>query len=243
MKKIIIIILALFIITGCSINNSNETNYKENTINYNLYINDYYMENIDFYLPENAYEIADKNDQVEYDLIEYILLKDNFSRPIHNNNKTFYQKTINKLDSAIKVNLRFNYLEEDFINSNYINTCFENKDINSTDDYFEIHLSGGFYCLQDKELTVQVTSNYVEEETNGEKVNNSFKWVINNDNSNNVNIYYKLYRDKSKMINSYDNVPKVSNSSNNNILIIEFIVIVSILIIGSILYFIIIKKK
>lgn len=245
MKKIIIILIGLLIITGCSLNNSNENvSYKENSIIYNLYIKDYYMESIDFYLPENAYDIAKKNTEVDYDSIEYMLLEDNFARPIHNNNKTFYQKTIKKLNNSVYVNLRFNYLENDFMNSNYINTCFENKNIHNEDDYFEIHLSGAFYCLQDKTLTVQVTSSYVEEETNGEKNNNSFRWTIDKDNLNNVNIYYKVMRDKNKMIDKYEKVPTVSDKSNNsNILIIEFIVIVSVLLLGFILYIFVVRKK
>lgn len=243
MKKIIVILISLLIITGCSLNDTNNVSYKENSIIYNLYINDYYMENIDFYLPKNAYELAKENSNVDYDSIEYILLVDNFSRPIHNNNKTFYQKTIKKLDNSVFVNLKFNYLENDFMNSNYINTCFENHEVNNTDDYFEIHLSGSFYCLQDKTLSIQVTSNYVEEETNGEKNNNSFKWTIDKDNYNNVDIYYKVMRDKTKMISSYDNIPSVKKNSNNNILIIEFVVIVSIFLFGFIFYIFVVKKK
>ena len=243
MKKIIIVLISLLIITGCSLNNSNENiSYKENSIIYNLFIKDYYMESIDFYLPENAYDIAKNHTEVDYDSIEYMLLEDNFARPIHNNNKTFYQKTIKKLNNSVYVNLKFNYLENDFINSNYINTCFENKEIHNEEDYFEIHLSGAFYCLQDKTLTVQVTSSYVEEETNGEKNNNSFKWTIDKDNFNNVNIYYKVMRNKSKMIDTYEKIP-VINNNKSNLLLIEFFVIVSVLLLGFVLYIFVVRKK
>ena len=174
--------------------------------------------------------------------MEFILLKDDFSRPIHNNLKTFYKKSINKKKDTVHVNLSFNYLEKDFMNSNYINTCFEKKTINQKEDYFEIHLSGEFYCLQDKTLTIQVTSNYQEETTNGEQAGNTFQWIINETNKNNVNIYYKVKRNKTNMLTSYEKIPLLEKEKVNYVLI-EFIIIVILIIGGTLYYYLVIANN
>ena len=240
MKKIGIILITIILLCGCS--KKEEIYYEANSITYNLFIADYYHETIHFELPENALELATQNEQEDYDSIEYILLKDNFSRPIYNNLETFYQKEIKKKKESYQVDLSFNYTENDFMNENYINTCFENKTIKSEDDYFEIYLSGEFYCRQDKVLTIQVASNYSEVTTNGEQQGNTFQWKINESNQNNVSIYYQVKRDKNNMLKSYDRVPSL-NKNNINYVLIEFIMILLIVIGGFIYYHLVLTKN
>ena len=200
MKKILFLLLGIIFITGCT---TKEQTYNVNTIYYDLNITNYYQENIVFTLPSNAYEIATQNMEEEYDSMEYILLLDNFSRPIQNNLYTLYGKRVFQLDDAIEVDLKFDYLEKDFVHSNDMNTCFENHEIRDEEDYLEISLSGQFYCLQDKSITIHVTSDYAAEETNGESIDGSFEWVIDSMNQEDVNIYYKVYRPKSAMATAY----------------------------------------
>lgn len=231
-KKLLIGVFGILLLSGCSYK---KQTYDVNTIYYDLHISDYYEENIVFTFPSNAYELAKDNINVDYDSLEYILLIDNFSRPIHNNLYTLYGKNIMKLNDAVEVDLNFDYLESDFVHSNYMNTCFENHSIKDEDDYLEINLSGTFYCLQDKTMTIHVTSDYENEETNGEKIGDSFQWVINSNNVDDVSIYYKVYRNKKNMATAYGTISK--NQTNTELIsTIEFIIIVIILIVGFIFY-------
>ena len=231
-KKIILLIGLVLLLSGCG---ENHQDYDVNTIHYDLHISNYYKENIVFTFPSNAYELAKENMNVDYDSLEYILLIDNFSRPIHNNLYTLYGKNIMKFNDSIEVDLNFDYLENDFIHSNYMNTCFEKHSVKDENDYIEINLTGNFYCLQDKTMTIHVSSDYSDEVTNGEKVDDGFEWIIDPSNASNVNIYYKVFRDKSKMATSYGTI---GNNTRNTDLIatIEFIVIVLILVIGFFFY-------
>lgn len=232
MKKILIGLFCILLLSGCSMK---EKSYEVNTIHYDLDISNYYKENITFTFPSNAYDLAKENIDVDYDSLEYILLIDNFSRPIHNNLYTLYGKNIMKFNDAVEVALNFDYLENDFVQSNYMNTCFERHSIKAEDDYFEISLGGQFYCLQDKTMTINVTSNYSEEFTNGQKVGDSFQWVITPESAKDVNIYYKVMRDKKNMATSYG-VIKKGNSNSDWIATVEFFIILAVIVGGFIFY-------
>ena len=232
MKKYLILILGFVFLTGCSMK---EQTYDVNTIHYDLNISNYYQENITFTFPSNAYELAVANEEEEYDSLEYILLLDNFSRPIQNNIYTMYGKNVFQLDQAVEVDLKFDYLEKDFVHSNYMNTCFENHSIVDNDDYFEINLSGEFYCLQDKVLTINVSSDYAEEVTNGVQVGDSFQWIIDSNNQDHVSIYYKVFRDKDNMATAYGTISQKSLNTDH-LAIIEFFVIVLVLVLGFLFY-------
>ena len=231
MKKLLFLIIAVIFLSGCS---SKEQLYPVDTIHYDLKISNHYQENIVFTFSKNAYEKAMDNVNVDYDSLEYILLIDNFSRPIHNNLYTLYGKNISQLDNAIEVDLDFDYLEKDFVNSNYMNTCFENHSIIDEDDYLEIHLSGAFYCLQDKEMTITVSSIYPDEESNGIIENESSTWIINSGNVDHTDIHYKVYRNKNQMATSYGALEQKMDT--DTLATIEFLIIVFVLFIGFIFY-------
>lgn len=232
MKKIILsLLVVLLFVTGCSFQ---EATHDINTIFYSLDISNYYKENITFTFPSNAYELAINNMDADYDSLEYILLIDNFSRPIHNNVYTYYAKDINQLNKAVEVNLNFDYLEKDFVNSNYMNTCFEKHSIKDEDDYLEISLKGAFYCLQDKTMVIEVTSDYPDQYSNGNYVDGKVQWVIDDYNKDNVDIYYKVMRDKKSMATAYGLLQK--QMDHNTLAIIEFFIIVGVLIVGFFFY-------
>ena len=99
------------------------------------------------------------------------------------------------LEEAIKKYNDFNYKVElkDFRkNSNPEIECTvvdigENSSLVETDEYYNIKLSGGFYCLYSNKIDINVISNYEVLNNNAKKVNgNKYTWTI--DNSNNVDI-------------------------------------------------------
>ena len=232
MKKILLIVVGILLLSGCSFK---EQTHEVNTIYYDLNISNHYVEKITFTLPKNAYEIAATSVNMDYDSLEYILLLDNFSRPIHNNLYTLYGKNVYNMKNAIEVDLDFDYLEKDFINSNYMNTCFEKHSIVDENDYLEIRLSGEFYCLQDKSMTIHVSSDYERENTNGNRLSDgSIEWYIDSNNYKKTDIYYKVYRNKNNMVTAYGLLK--NNMDQDTIVLIEFIVIIIVLVGGFFFY-------
>ena len=116
-----------------------------------------------------------------------ILNNDNYA--INSNVDSIYNKKIYKSSNKIEAVLNYNYLESDFVYSNFIMNCFENYDLIGYEDSFEVKLSGEFSCLNDKNMTITVTSSHEVEDTNGERDGDKYIWHITQDNYNNVNIY------------------------------------------------------
>lgn len=204
LKSVFFIFFMLFI-TGCD-----DSNYSENVINYNLNIDTSYHEKIFFVLPKDSYDTVekDKNSDNSNLTLEYSLLElDN--NPLYHNSDIYYKKKVRKKFNQINVLLDYNYIEDEFLYSNYVMSCFENYDVRSADDYFEINLSGEFYCMYDMDkLNITVTTNHEVEDTNGVMNDDNYSWTITKDNYQNVNVYYKINRDYDSMLKSF---PKEEN--------------------------------
>lgn len=185
--KALFLLLVIFLLTGCS------SNKDVNTINYDLYVGDSFDENIVVTLPKDAYKKAKKNQDEDYTSIEYSLLKEDL-KPIYSNHTEFYNKVIDKGLKTVDVSLNYSYTEDEFYNSNYIMNCFENYDIVSDEDYFEVVLSGEFYCYNNMKTNITVDSLYTVLESNGTKNENQYSWVINQDNYKNVDLKYRVSR-------------------------------------------------
>ena len=226
MKRIIILLILILSLTACS-------KKEENKIVYNLNIDKYYGEKIIAYLPEDAYEIAKKDDS-DIPPLEYILLYED-QYPIHSNIKTKYNKDIIK-DEGIIVELSYNYTEEDFFNSTYIQNCFENYNIESTSDEVNIELSGMFYCYHDKEIEINIITKYPVESFNGSKKKNTYTWTIDESNKDNVSINIKYNRFLTSMITNYDDIKEKDNKTL--IIIIDIVVIIV-----SIIVILLIKRR
>lgn len=233
MKNKLIVILLLFFIVGCK-----NTDVPSKSISYNLYVSDYFEENIGIALPKNAYDIAKKysEEDGEYVSIEYLLLKKN-TYPITNSDKKIYKKKIRKFDDQVNVQLSYNYLEKEFINEAYIYKCFENYDLVRAKDYFEIYLSGKFYCKTGfNEVNISIGTNFDILDSNGKKKDNNYTWIIDNNNYNDTNIYYKVARD-------YDSMPtKVKNNTKSSLGSLLIRVLIVIIVFGAFMIFVKIYK-
>lgn len=169
MKKKNFLILLPLLLTGC-------------TINYDLVINENNIsETITGSVEKSEYEIKDTDTSLN-DF--YVLINEDVNPVITEND--LYKKNIINTDNGIDYKYTYNY-KNNYDKSRIINTCFENHIIDETEDYYNIKLSGQFYCLYSDKIYINVTSNYVVLENNADKVDgNKYKWTI--DNSDNVNI-------------------------------------------------------
>ena len=227
--KLLLLLISLFILTACSSNDATYENNDIDTIHYNLNISDVYREQIITLLPSNAYELASSEEDNDIESLEKVLLyRDSY--PLLANFDILYNKRITENESGFRVVLDHEFLEDDFINSTFLNTCFEKKNIVQEDDSLEINLSGRINCYIDKTIIIYVTTNHEVLESNGLVTDQTYYWVIDNSNKDNLDIHYKISRAQSLMKRNY-------NSNHRFLFNIIYIITLSIIIIVFIIIY------
>lgn len=176
MKRIIVVLISLLLLTGC-------------TIDYNLVIDkDSIKETITGTASKEEYEVREEDSGLN---LFYTYINDDINPLISGDG--LYTKDINEIDNGINYKYDFIY-KNNYDKSKIINSCFENSNVKETDTYYSIELSGEFYCLYSDKININVISNYVVLENNAKEVNgNKYSWVI--DDSNNVNISLNISKE------------------------------------------------
>lgn len=177
MKKVkIILIIACFILTGCS-------------AEYNLeFSNDKIKEHIvanilDTDIPK---QIANPISELDDQITPFI---ENEQYPFSNNDDIKYNKKVEKKSNATTVTLDYEYSHEEFKNSKAYSTCFAEKSFEETKKGYNLKFSGHFYCLYGDSVTINIKTNNEVISHNADKVSgNTYTWVINKDNAQDANI-------------------------------------------------------
>ena len=226
-------LIIILLLTGCS----KKYNYDTNTVNYNLNINETFNETIIFTYSNDIYEKVEKeskNDDITYESLEYSLLNKKIE-PIFSYHNVFYDKKIKKTGDKVNITLKYNYLEDEYRYSQNIMQCFEKYEINSEEDYFELLLSGEFYCYNNMQYNINIQTNYNVLESNGFLDNNKYTWNIDNNNYKNINIKFKISRDYDEMETEH------LNSINVGTIFVDIMKIILIISLFIIIY--ILKKR
>lgn len=162
MKKKIIMLLSILLLTGC-------------TVNYNLEIDDNILKEK---ITGTVTKEESKQNSKATDISTIYSIINEEQKPIYNKEE-IYQKSLKDNGNNIDYTFSYNYTMEDFINSTIINTCFENHEIEQLDNYYSIRLSGNFYCLYSKKINIAVTSNLKVASNNTDKIkDNTYIWTI-----------------------------------------------------------------
>ena len=208
MKKNILLLLFIFLLTGC-------------TIDYNLEIEkNRLVENISGTVSKEEYELNEE--YADANKIYNLLFTD--QTPILNGTDV-YDKNIENTSDGVKYNFGYIY-KNNYDKSRIINTCFEKVDIREEDDYYYVDLSGDFYCLYTNKINVNVKSNYVVIEHNADKVkDNTYTWIID---KNNKEIHAVISKD---LVNNIS-----TESKPNYFRIIGFVVLIVLSVITYFLY-------
>ena len=184
MKKISIL-LALFLITGC-------------TAKYELKI---YDDSI-----EESIKLT-----VDSEHYEYI---SSFENIITNNESTstnIYEYNFDEKTGLLDYYYKYNF--DSFENSTALSSCFSTYSVISESDYYLIQTGSGFRCLPYQysdydyfdydELAIQITTNHKVINDNADEVkNNTYYWYINEENKDTKVISFKISRDE-KIVNPY----------------------------------------
>lgn len=132
MKKIILVILSLFLLSGCDV--KYELDYKDNTFYETLFVNNFYVNNDELFLIDHY-----KNDNIYSDINDKVIT-----------NKKITSKGGNKY------NLEFiaSYDEEPYSNSLVISSCFEYHKFEENESTIYIALYGDYYCDEFDKLEI-----------------------------------------------------------------------------------------
>lgn len=181
MKKKFLLLFILIILSGCS-------------SQYNIKItSDQIEENIYLEIDKSMIETY-VSDEVEPDdqIMPFINGK---QYPFLGNYSKTYNKEVTEDDSYYYVALNYSFTPENYGESVAISGCFENYEYINDDDYYEINLSGSFYCLYGDSLEINIsTPNVVDKNNAMSKSGDTYTWVIDSSNVDDVEISIKVLK-------------------------------------------------
>ena len=177
MKKIILVILSLFLLSGCDV--KYELDYKDNTFYETLFVNNYYVNNDESFLIDHY-----KNDNIYSDI----------------NDKVITDKRITS-KGGNKYNLEFmaSYDEESYSNSLAISSCFEYHKFEEDESTIYSALYGDYYCDEfDKlEITFDTDKKINYSNAHEEKFGNL---VWNFEPEDDIEIEFEINKNESKPV-------------------------------------------
>lgn len=167
MKKILLIGILMFFITGCSVDY--EINFGKNI-----------DETIVFDFDEDIYKTSEKIKGDSF-YIEEVLVNEKIPSLVEF--KDYYNKSIKVENNKSNVTLKYTYNYDNFEKSYLINECFEKSIVINSNDYYYIALGGNFNCFGGNEITVKIKTDYEIVKENSDKVNNGYHiWEIKSEN-------------------------------------------------------------
>ena len=248
MKKLIILIIFMIILTGCE-------------ATYNLNIENTFKENVEIYVATN-----EKDNKLDWSNMTYKEMFDsdgnNYTRAYYNDPNynqyiegkqdgvEYYTNTIINNNKRYGINYSYNFTRNNFINSAAVNTCYKEITIKKNDNIFILETQKEASCLNglsnlDK-LTINISTNYKVLSSNSDsKSGNTYTWVVTNENyknkpikiiynTDNTNLEYNPEEPENKPDSSTPNNENESSKKNRYLSYIFASSLVVIFIIGLI---------
>ena len=214
MKKLILIICLMFLVTGCDVT-YNLTIEDENTFDENIVLSfsksTTRYNDISFY-PDNKIPV-------------YPTEKD----------KKFYNSKI--VENANSYDLIYSY-KHDFYslkNSYFINNCYRDMSITENDNQIIINSGEDFACfigddgLRADSLNINITTKLKVLSNNADTVNgNTYTWIINENNYLAKNVFLKLEKNNSSVLSDLRDDVIQKNSATSIITVIVVLIIIVI---------------
>lgn len=216
MKKVLLIICSIILLSGCSIN------YNLNISNNNL------DETINTSVTQTDYSTYLNSPEDKPNTKLYDLLNQNDIYVFNNNVNDVHQKNIVKNNDGYDVIYKYTYNYTNFVNSYIVNNCFDRYDIYNKDNYYYIKLSGGFNCYYG-ETNINITTKNVVYNNNANNVNeDTYSWIINDSNKDDVNITFQLSKTKLKFSQTNSSESDDYKNPYTIYIVISIVVIVAI---------------
>lgn len=221
MKKIILIIVLAFTLTGCSVTYNLELN--QNVINDFIEISG----NKDKYI-----EYGTDDSKVEY--ISDVLYRINGV-----GNNYFQEKSLVDNNIIYKFSGSMNYLEKEYM-SPFSNWCYEAVSMFPEDNIISIMTTDKFLCYdlysELENVEVNVISKYKVLENNADKVEgNKYTWYIDRNNKDNKPILIKIEKNS--------NINKGKQEESKIVVYLKYILELTIIIVAMVVIIKFIKKR
>ncbi len=236
MKKKTILILLIFLLTGCQAEYNiviDENIVKEELLIYETNMGKWSTIQGDNILTYQQYQQIYKDSPVGiYYNDQNVDAETGFSP-----NRTYYTiKTIEE-NSKKGLSLSTNFTTSKYNDSYIIRNCFKNINISNQTETISISTSKELTCMNYidglSKVTINITTNYKVLESNATRTNNNtYTWEIDKSNYTTSKIYIKMSKNNSNESNN-DNEKKDSIS---NYQIMYFIILIALLLIGFIFY-------
>ncbi len=219
MKKIIMLIIFMIVLTGCE-------------ATYNLNIEATFNENVEVFVASN-----EKDNKLDWSNMTYKEMfnsdENNYTRAYYNDSNydayvegkqegvEYYTNTIINDSKRYGTNYSYNFTRDNFINSTAINTCYKEVTIKKNDNIFVLETEKEASCLNglnalDK-LTINISTDYKVLSSNSDsKDGNTYTWVVTNENYQNKPIKFMYTIDNTNMEYTDEDKEKEENKSEEN---------------------------
>ena len=219
MKRKIVLILSIVLLTGCQV--KYQLNFQDDSL----------IENITIELPKN--EEKKINDIKKYEAYSVF---DNVYQKLY---KVDYNEGITKFTA----NYQYTYNFNEFRHALYIKNCFDAFSFVTNDDSYILSTSEGFKCMfvdynkvDNVEIIINTNHEIIENNADEEK-DGKLIWNINNDNAKEKSIYVKF--GSVKTLNIFDKMLQFVKNNYLNFIVfgglflLVTVTIVIIIIIGK----------
>ena len=224
-KKIIILLISIVLLSGCS-------------IVYELEITDNgYNENFKIISGKNEkildYEIPAFSNSLGFEDLDV-----DFSKKIKG--IKYYEKSIENKDDTTIINYKYQFNENNIKESNFLNSSFETIIINkydhdgdNKDDYMLLSTDDNFLFFDKttelESVQINIKCNYEVISNNADKINeNIYTWIFKSNDKKSINMVYN----PDKFIDSRNLLEKILDGDYLNVFIISIIIFV----LGCLLY-------
>ena len=209
MKGKILLIISLFILTGCS-------------AKYNINFTDsHIIDNIEIY--ENSSIVNNANKEKEDEVNQLILDWEN--------GFDFYKRELYATDTITGYRYTYEFTYEEYDAMSELRRCYEEFELINNNDYITLTTSDEFLCgtyyPNSNEITINITSQYEIESSNADKNdNNTHSWIINKNNYKDHSINLKINKTEK---HKEENKPKLNIKQISVIILFIFLIIVLII--------------
>lgn len=220
MKKIVLFLSLLFLVSGCS-------------INYNLeFSGEDILEEIDFSLTESEYDEWNSNQSEKFEEDGYVYFNSQQLLAFSDDYEELHKRILNRNGNSYDVNYSYKYNYKNYNRSMVIDSCFSEYNILNKDDYYYVKLDGPFTCFYD-DMNINIKTDRKVIHTNGEYSNGVYTWKITEDNFKDFELIFHI--DKDEVFDELEVIDDVKKENNIQISDIIWIIILGAAFVGLII--------
>lgn len=220
MKKIVLFLSLLFLVSGCS-------------INYNLeFSGEDILEEIDFSLTESEYDEWNSNQSEKFEEDGYVYFNSQQLLAFSDDYEELHKRILNRNGNSYDVNYSYKYNYKNYNRSMVIDSCFSEYNILNKDDYYYVKLDGPFTCFHD-DMNINIKTDRKVIHTNGEYNNGVYTWKITEDNFKDFELIFHI--DKDEAFDELEVIDDVKKENNIQISDIIWIIILGAAFVGLII--------